>query len=257
MLESRVLSKDDFVEWGKDYVLFLHNTSHVEDEPYPNLLKEKGGTGFPTLMFMDAEGKVLAVHRGPRSLEGFTKSAEKAREYLRLREAAAKGDGKARVRLLLLDLEMGGFDPKDARDRLDALGDSMSEEDREKAEQKIVDKEVAGELNRRLRALRGKPRTEIMKAYRETVVDLFRKGMVPSDRSGIGYMVQLGSAALESGDAKFREKVLDTLESFRKKVPMYGRYLKPVIEKLESKIGDSDEEGEEEEEHEGRRKQGG
>ena len=32
-------------------VLFLHNTSKVEGEPYPNLRKEKGGRGVPTLVF--------------------------------------------------------------------------------------------------------------------------------------------------------------------------------------------------------------
>jgi hypothetical protein len=54
------LSDPAFPEFAKTVVLFLHNTSHVDDEPYPTLLREKGFTGFPSLCFMDAEGRVLA-----------------------------------------------------------------------------------------------------------------------------------------------------------------------------------------------------
>jgi len=152
---------------------------------------------------------------------------------------------------------MGSFDLEKARRRFGALAEKMTKDDRKKAEQLIVNKEVSRTLNRKVGALRGKPRNEILKVYRETVVDLYRQGKIPSGRSAIGFMMQLGAAAMESGDMKFRAKVMETLEEFQESAPMYGRYLKPLLERLSAKAGDDggedeEESGEEEEnEHRG------
>ena len=54
-----MLSTEEFATWSKKVVLFLHNTSRCDDEPYPNLLKEKGGNGFPTMSYLAADGRLM------------------------------------------------------------------------------------------------------------------------------------------------------------------------------------------------------
>ena len=51
-----MLSHESFPAFANDFVLFMHNTSWVDDEPYPNLLREKGGNGWPTSAFLAADG---------------------------------------------------------------------------------------------------------------------------------------------------------------------------------------------------------
>ena len=45
---------------NSDVVWFLHNTSQVDDEPYPDLLSEKGFRGFPSVAVMDSVGDIIA-----------------------------------------------------------------------------------------------------------------------------------------------------------------------------------------------------
>ncbi len=54
-----MLSHESFPAFANDFVLFMHNTSWVDDEPYPNLLREKGGNGWPTSAFQAADGSLL------------------------------------------------------------------------------------------------------------------------------------------------------------------------------------------------------
>ena len=75
-------------------MLFLHNTSRVDDEPYPRLLQEKGFGGFPSLCFMDADGNVL-ITQGQRSVAAFEESRVKLQGLMDVRaQIAALGDGK-------------------------------------------------------------------------------------------------------------------------------------------------------------------
>ncbi len=72
-MESGALSDASFPEFAENVVLFLHNTSRVKGEPYPTLLKDNGGTGFPTLWFLDADGKVI-TKQGERTVKAFGKT---------------------------------------------------------------------------------------------------------------------------------------------------------------------------------------
>jgi hypothetical protein len=109
-----LLSQNDFATWSKDYVLFCHITTHVEGDPHQDLLGKKGGRGFPHMVFMDGEGNVLAQHEGPRSLDGFSTTAEEAvetrQELAMLDGKAAQGDAAAGKEAFLLRLDLGHFD---------------------------------------------------------------------------------------------------------------------------------------------------
>ncbi len=113
---------EEFKTWAQNVVLFNHITSRIAGAKYGNLLSEKGGKGFPYLVFMDAEGNVVAQHKGARDAGGFAKTAEKAKQMLDVRAKAAAGDPGAQFDVLLIDLEMSTMPPADAEAKVKALG---------------------------------------------------------------------------------------------------------------------------------------
>lgn len=127
--------------WSAEYVLFCHITSQVEKDPYQKLLTQKGGQGFPYLVFMDADGNVLAKHRGARTVEGFGKTAEEAKAFLDLKAKAGAGDKESQVALFFKQLELKHLSSTEARRCLDEMKDLPAER-RQQALDRIVDLEV-------------------------------------------------------------------------------------------------------------------
>ena len=74
-----MLSTEEFAKWSDKVVLFLHNTSRVDSEPYPNLLYEMGGIGFPTVSYLDAEGRLRSEDLAERLRRHVLDLAEFAR----------------------------------------------------------------------------------------------------------------------------------------------------------------------------------
>lgn len=141
-MESGTLSEDAFATWGKDYVLFLHITTKLKDRPNDDLLGKKGGTGFPYLVFMDAEGNVIAKHGGPRTVEGFTKSGESANKFMELKKKADGGDKEAQVDLTLMQLEMGSVSVADARKAIEASGVELAADRKAKFDKLMLNAEI-------------------------------------------------------------------------------------------------------------------
>ena len=89
----------------------MHNTSHVDDEPYPDLLRDKGFGGFPSLCFMDPEGNLVAQQR-ERTTAAFGRTLEQVRgpvleqhkQRQDLEAKARSGDAAAAKQLFLADL---------------------------------------------------------------------------------------------------------------------------------------------------------
>lgn len=107
-------------------MLFCHITSRIEGRAHDDLLGEKGGRGFPTLMFLDASGESLGEHQGPRTVAGLEKSLgsvqKKAKEFATLRSKAEGGDRTAKTKLLVLELENGAVSLGDATKAVEELG---------------------------------------------------------------------------------------------------------------------------------------
>lgn len=107
-------------------MLFCHITSRIEGRAYDDLLSEKGGRGFPTLMFLEASGESLGEHQGPRTVEGLTKTLgsvqKKAKEFATLRSKAEGGDRTAKAKLLVLELDNGAVSLGDATKAVEELG---------------------------------------------------------------------------------------------------------------------------------------
>lgn len=105
-LENGPLLAEDFAKFAKDYVLFLHITTMIPGEKYGDLLEQKGGNGFPWIVFMDASGEILFEHEGERSAEGFGKTGAQAKTYVALQEKVVKNDAAARIDLAILRLTL-------------------------------------------------------------------------------------------------------------------------------------------------------
>ena len=112
-----------FAEWSKQVVLFCHVTTQVPSDPYPNLLQEKGGRGFPHLAFLDAEGGILAVHQGPRTVEAFQNTAQVVQSYVELAKKAAGGDKGAKFELLTSEFNRSSVDKVKALALLQECGE--------------------------------------------------------------------------------------------------------------------------------------
>ena len=80
------------------------------------------------MVYLDVEGKVLAVHEGPRDAEGFAKTGKKAAAFVELREKAGKGDAAARLDLLMLQLELGQVGDEEAGKQLKDLSKPTPEQ---------------------------------------------------------------------------------------------------------------------------------
>lgn len=105
-------------------VLYCHITTRIPDEPYDSLLSALGGSFFPTLFFLDANGEKIGEHDvyAPRTVEAFRESlaAVKRAQELRAKEELGKAE---QVELFLLDARLGMMDYPDARDRAKAFGE--------------------------------------------------------------------------------------------------------------------------------------
>lgn len=96
-------------------ILFCHITTKLNSDPDQALLSEKSSrVAFPTLLFLDQEGEVLA-RQGERSVAAFTKSVHALELIKRLEKPAANGDKSAKAALFMAKLDLGKFDFKSAK----------------------------------------------------------------------------------------------------------------------------------------------
>jgi len=121
-LEAAVLASDAFVSFGKGFVLFVHE--RPEDE-LAGLSAKLGVQGFPTILFIDGAGDVIATHTGSRSLAALEATARRAQA---LEERLARGDKGARIDVIIADLEGGRTKLDDLEKKLEGLGELTAEQ---------------------------------------------------------------------------------------------------------------------------------
>jgi hypothetical protein len=111
-LEGGALLSDWWVNVSKEFVPYLNITTRLDDSPDQDLMGAKGGTGFPTLFFMEPEtGAVLNEWWWPEDedtvREALKKATEKAKGVQTLvAEAAKKPEDKALQAKLQIKLAM-------------------------------------------------------------------------------------------------------------------------------------------------------
>lgn len=79
---------------------------------------------------MDQNGDVLAVHQGPRTVDGFKASVGKAQRYVELKQVASPTPAQ-KLELFKIELEMGKLDLAAARTRKAELTGLTPEQEKE------------------------------------------------------------------------------------------------------------------------------
>ncbi len=208
----------------------MHVTTRIPGRKYDGLLKENGFRGFPTLCFMDADGNVL-LSRVDRTIAGFEAGKKRVEHYLELARRAAAGDTSVAKTLLLtrielrnirydevrktaarLDLdapqrrvvhefllhEIGRLDLEHAKKRLNELRPELSEAMAKQADLVLNDIKIAAHVKQ----MSATARASGGRMSREIWYDMYRKGMIPSPRSGLAF-------SYWNGVAIFAEKAKD------------------------------------------------
>jgi len=129
------------VKFSKDYVVFCHITTQIDGEKHGDLLEQKGGQGFPHIVFMDSDGKVLAEHQGDRSADGFAKTGQQAKDYITLKAKAEKGDKAAKIDFIIVQLSLGQLKAPEAEAKIKEAG-TPSKEQMAKLEGELVNASV-------------------------------------------------------------------------------------------------------------------
>jgi hypothetical protein len=195
------------VKFAADYVLFCHITTRVPTDKHQDLLEKKGGQGFPHIVFMDADGNVLAEHNGARSAEAFGQTGKKASDFIALREKAAKGDAAAKADYLAAQMELGHVDEAEADARLKDL-QKLTPEQRKKFDglksALAVKKVMEGVDSEQAADEAGKKFLEMKKAGRPEP---------PADEQAQPYWVLMMRAAEKAKDVETYETALKALKA--------------------------------------------
>lgn len=238
-MEGGALQKDEFTAWAKDFVLFLHVTSRVESDPYQTLLQEKGGRGFPYLVFMDAEGKVIAEHNGARDVEGFKKRGEQVRSFVALKKKVEGGDASARVDYLVASLGMGPMSAEELEKRLKECGE-LSKEQKAKLDPLLLNNEVRCMLET---AQDEEGAMELAPKF----VEMKKAGRIPTgDDEMVGFWLVLLNYGEQQKDVPLFEESLKALREKLKDNPRATKFLdskEEALKAMKEPGGKKDEDG--------------
>lgn len=204
-------------------VLFCHVTSRVEADKDQGLLQEKGGRGFPYLVWMDAEGNVLAK-QGDRSVAGFEKTRANLAAFPDLEAKFQKGDKAAGIDALIVGMELGRYTADDAAAMLPKLGKIPAEK------QKKIDGMLANaEFEKLSTGVRTKE--QAAEAGRK-LIEMEKAGKIPTGRLALSFYSMMLETHEADKDAKAYEKTLEAL----KKLVEGERNAAKVIERYEATL---------------------
>ncbi|MCA8973728.1 MAG: hypothetical protein KDC98_03355 [Planctomycetes bacterium] len=207
-------------------VLFLHVTSHVDGDPHQGLLQEKGGRGFPHLVFMDSNGEVLAKQR-ERSVEAFETTRKACMQFLELDRKAKAGDKSVGADLLIARIEMGSITLAEAKEAEAGLG-KVKAEKKARIFELMLDLEVED-------AMAGvRTRTQAAEVGRR-FAEMWGQGRAPKKgRPASTFFGLILEAAAQDKDAKLYERALAKYE----KVAPQGKNRERTIERLRKRLDD-------------------
>lgn len=154
-------------------MLYCHITSHVPTDPHQDLLMEKGGGGWPYLVFMDASGEVVHDFKNQVSrLFGYERTRKGLESYLALKPAIDAGKKEHAARFLLARIEIGQLEFAAAKNEIAKI-DGASAELRRKLDASMLDLEIA--------SLLAGSRMDGGEAAGERFLELKKAGKVPAD----------------------------------------------------------------------------
>jgi hypothetical protein len=218
-----VLSTDEFAEWSKKVVLFLHNTSRCDDEKYPDLLFQRGSNGFPTVSYLAADGRLLKqVGHGVtvEQLETAYRDLEKWRE---LRAAADRGAKDKAKELFLMEVSNGYVSFADAETRMKGI--ELTKDERAQVDQKLVDLEFRD-------LLATTPRNQKPEGGKRFLA-MLRAGRVPQSSQITSFWEYIFEHAKAANDPATFEEALGELRKRMKDDARFKRYIGTLEQQLE------------------------
>ena len=221
-----MLSTAEFREFAKGVVPFLHVTSQVEGDKYPDLLSEKGGRGFPHVVCMDAEGGVLAVLNA-RTVDGFKDMMKRGAEFQAL---VAKKDRTPAEELSVLkaELGLGRLKPEEARARATALK-GLDEAAKKELDGLLLGLDIRAEMAKITRENAKEGRIAAGKAFAE----MWKAGREPTDEDTVQpFFILMLDYAESIPDAALFEKALGELQERFGDKPQAAGFLKKQEERL-------------------------
>lgn len=215
-------------------MLFCHVTTKVTTDPYQGLLREKGGTGFPYLVFLDADGNVTAK-QGDRTVAGFQTTLAALTAIADLQKKATAGDKVAAADLLLAEMALGRLDLTAAKERADkvaALG-TLDAERQQQLTSALIGLEVEA-------MLAGARTPEAAAELGKKCLAMLQAGRVPTGRSARTFYLHAMSAAQKVGDVKSYEAALTVMEKLlagQKGADVALKRYRETLERLKSEGG--------------------
>jgi hypothetical protein len=173
-MEGAALSTSEFKEFAKDVILFAHITSKVEGDAYQDLMREKGGRGFPHLAILDANGDVVAKPDS-RDVPGFVAAVADGKQFLALR-SKENPTVEDRIELLGLEIKLGNYDLAKAREAAGEI-EGMTDAQKAKVEDAIFPLEVMAVVPQTRQ-----PTPEQKVAAGKAFAEMFRAGREPTDQ---------------------------------------------------------------------------
>lgn len=205
---------------------FCHITTNIPGEKHGDLLEQKGGGGWPHIVFMDSDGNVLAEHEGARDAESFAKTGAKAKAFVDLKKKAEKGDKAAKLDFLIARLDLGQLNVTDAEKELKDLGKPS------KDQQKKLDEILP---NARVReVLKGIDSQEAQVDAGKKFYEMKKAGQpAPTGDNEIqGYWILMMMHAEKEKDAASYEEGLKALKAKFGSNPRAQRFFQQSEEKL-------------------------
>lgn len=219
-----MLSTEEFKTWSSKVVLFLHNTSRVDDEPYPNLLFEKGGVGFPTMSYLDADGNLLKQVGHVTPVEELEKAFVDLQAWKALRAEVEGGqaDAKQQLALFSMELAMGNRPYAEMVKRLEDVTIPASEQ--AAVAQQLVNLQFT-------EILRATPRTEQHLGGAKYLA-MFREGRFPDTTTETSFWQYLFAHAEHERDVALFEELLAHVKKAKAGDRRLQRYLGQLEEQL-------------------------
>lgn len=227
MLESGPLSEESFRGFSQQVVPFLHVTTKVEGDEHQELLQQKGGRGWPTLLFLDAEGEVLA-EPADRSVAGFEATADALQTVQRLQgKPEAERTAEDEVELFLARVALGKVELAEALEIQKTLQATGAEAER--VEQALIELEIRDQLA----DLRSQEQANEAFAH---LASMAAAGRVPKG-SGLPvarFWSAVSEHAIASGDAALFERCLAGMKEALGDDERYAQ----VYEAMEAKLAE-------------------
>lgn len=201
-------------------MLFVHNTSRVKGEAYPNLLREKGLFAFPSLVFLDADGKLMVRLDYLDLMLSGDKFVKLLSNYIDLFQARADLRAKRAAidrQLLVTELRLGMISLEEASMKVSAVR-GASKEDQKKLASLLVDLEVR-HLTANLRKLGANNVNTKLSA-------MAKAGRLPTDRLAPRFWNHVLRHAAKNKDVQLYEKGIADLRRRFKDQPGFTKTLK-------------------------------